>query len=142
MSLPPRLQAIVADFELSAGKEKLDLLLEYAEKFQPLPERLKTDRSRMDPVPECMTPVSIYAQEVDGRLNLYFDIPPESPTIRGYAAILAEGLEGATAEEILAVPGDFYLHMGLQQVLSFLRINGMAAILAHIKQMAVRTMAG
>ena len=141
MSLPARLQEIVADFQLSEGQEKLDLLLEYAEKFQPVPDWLKTEPSRMDQVPECMTPVSIYTEHQDDRVKFYFDIPPEAPTVRGYAAILTEGLDDATAEEILAIPGDFYLQMGLQQVLSFLRINGMAAILAHIKQMAVRTMA-
>lgn len=137
MSIPARLQEIISDFELSQGREKLELLLEYAESLPPLPDWLKTDHERMDAVPECMTPVSVFAEEQSGRLKFYFDVPPESPTVRGYAAILAEGLEGATPEEILTVPNDFYQQMGLHLVLSYQRLNGMAAILAHIKQQAV-----
>lgn len=138
MSVPSRLQDIIADFQLSEGQEKLELLLQYAEKLPPLPDRLKT--RPVDAVPECMTPVSIYADTQAGRLKFYFDVPPESPTVRGYAAILSEGLEGATPEEILSIPGDFYQQMGLQQVLSYQRINGMVSILANIKKIAVRAL--
>jgi cysteine desulfuration protein SufE len=94
----------------------------------------------MDAVPECMTPVSVFAEEQSGRLQFYFDVPPESPTVRGYAAILAEGLESATPEEVLALPNDFYQQMGLHQVLSYQRLHGMAAILAHIKKQAAKAL--
>ncbi len=138
MSVPSRLQAIIDDFQLSEGQEKLELLLQYAENLPPLPERFKI--RPVDAVPECMTPVSIYAETQAGLLKFYYDVPPESPTVRGYAAILSEGLADATPEEILSVPGDFYQQMGLHLVLSFQRINGMASILANIKKIAVKTL--
>ena len=65
-----------------------------------------------------------------------FDIPPESPTVRGYASILADGLEGVPPEQVLAVPIDFYREMGLQGVLTTQRLNGISAILAHMKRLA------
>ena len=46
-------------------------------------------------------------------MTTYFDCPPEAPTTRAFAGILAEGLDGATADEVLAVPGDLYQRMGL-----------------------------
>jgi cysteine desulfuration protein SufE len=69
-------------------------------------------------------------------MTFYFDIPPESPTVRGYAAILAEGLHGATPEQIVSVPTDFYLQMGLHKVLSQQRLRGITAILAYLRRLA------
>jgi cysteine desulfuration protein SufE len=54
--------------------------------------------------------------------------------MRGYAGILADGLNGSTVQEILDVPDTFYLGMGIEEVVSPLRIRGMGAILARIKR--------
>jgi cysteine desulfuration protein SufE len=111
--------------------------LEFAESMPPLPQRFQAEHENMEPVPECMTPVFIKSEVEDGRLRFYFDVPPESPTVRGYAAIMAEGMSGATPRQVLNVPNDFFHQMGLDQVLSSQRLNGMAAILAHMKRLAV-----
>lgn len=140
--LPARLQEIVEEFEWAEGQEKLQLLLEFSENLPPLPDRLLDKREDMDQVHECMTPVCVYAEVQDGGMHFYFDIPPESPTVRGYAAILGQGLQGATPEEVVAVPADFYQKMGLHTVLSYQRLNGMSAILAHLKRLAVARMNG
>jgi cysteine desulfuration protein SufE len=139
-ALPARLQAIVEEFQDAEGREKLDLLLEYAESMPPLPAWLADQHNDMDQVHECMTPVFVYAEQQDGRMQYYFDVPPESPTVRGYAALMAEGLNGVTPDEIMSVPGDFFNAMGLQQVITFQRIKGISAILAHMKRLAVQTM--
>ncbi len=55
------------------------------------------------------------------------------PTTRGFAAILATGLDGQSAEDILAVPDDFYTDLGLAKLISPLRLRGMSAMLARIK---------
>lgn len=134
--LPERLQEIVEDFRLCVGQEKLEYLLEFAEKLPPLPDWLEEKRDNLDQVHECMTPVFMYAQKENGRLHFHFDIPPESPTVRGFAAVLQEGLSDTTPAQITAVPNEFYLQMGLHNVLSGQRLNGMAAILAHMKTLA------
>jgi cysteine desulfuration protein SufE len=139
-SIPLRLQEIIEDFAWAEGREKLELLLEYSEKMPPVPEHLQDNPDEMDQVHECMTPVFVCAETHRGKMRFYFDIPPESPTVRGYAAILAEGVQGVAPEEILAIPNDFYLQMGLQQVLTHQRMNGISAILAHMKRLAVRQM--
>jgi len=138
--IPARLKEIIEDFQLSEGREKLELLLQFAEQMPALPDWLQQDRSQMEFVPECMTPVYVHADVEAGRMTFYFDVPDESPTVRGYAALMKEGLNGATPEQVLGVPGDFYQQMGLDRVLSHQRLNGITAILAHMKRLAVDTL--
>lgn len=134
--LPSRLQEIVEDFNIIEGREKLEYLLYFSESLPPLPEWLEAERDDMDQVHECMTPVFVYAESENGKLHFHFDVPPESPTVRGYAAILAEGTDGASPDEVLAIPDEFYLDMGLHDVMSGRRVNGLGAILRHVKQLA------
>ena len=137
--LPAPLLEIVEDFEYLEGQEKLEYLLELSENLDPLPEWLIEKRESMDEVHECMTPVFIFAESADGSLHFHFDIPRESPTVRGFGTILQQGLDGATAQQVTAVPNEFYLQMGLQKVLSGQRLNGIGAILAHMKTLAQGT---
>ncbi len=134
--LPYRLQELVEDFAYCEGQEKLEYLLELSENLAPLPDWLNAKRDDMDEVHECMTPVFIFAERENGKLHYHFDIPPESPTVRGFAAALQQGLDSATPEQVQAIPNEFYLLMGLQEVLSGQRLNGISAILAHMKTLA------
>lgn len=141
MSLPPKLQEIVDDFAGMARDEKIETLIGYAESLPELPDRFQEERSNMEAVPECMTPVFLIAEkQTDGGLVFHFDIPPQSPTVRGLAAILATGLNGCKAEEIITVPADFYAPMNLEEAISSQRLNGFRGVLAHMKQVAVNTM--
>ena len=118
VALPQRLGEIVEEFADSEGREKLELLLEYSGKMPPLPEWLDGRHDRMDQVQECMTPVFIHAEREGDGLHYYFDVPEEAPTVRGFAALLAEGLNGLAPEQVLRVPDHFYTEMGLQGVLT------------------------
>lgn len=137
-AIPPRLAEIIQDFQQAEGREKLDMLLEYSEQLQPLPERFKQQHEAMDHVEECMTPVFVQAELNNGRMSFYFDIPRELPTVRGDAALLEQGLRDLTPEQVLQVPADFYIQLGLHQVLTQQRIRGISAILAHMKQLALQ----
>lgn len=137
-TLPPRLQEIVEDFQIIQGREKLEYLLEFAENLPPLPDWLQEEREALEQVHECMTPVFVFVEKQDGHLRYHFDIPPESPTVRGYAEILRDATEGLTPQEILAIPQDFYLKMGMSDVLSGQRLNGLGAILNYVQQLARR----
>ena len=140
-NLPPKLQEIVDDFASMTREEKVETLVAYSESLPALPERLKQERDKMAPVPECMTPVFLHGEkQSDGSIQYYFDIPPQSPTVRGLASILASGLNGSKPEEILSVPADFFLPMNLQEAISQQRINGFIGVLAHMKQTAVKLM--
>jgi cysteine desulfuration protein SufE len=139
MPIPPKLQEIVDDFASMSREEKIETLIAYSESLPPLPNWLKEERSKMEPVPECMTPVFLYGEkQADGGIIFHFDIPPQSPTVRGLASILASGLNGSKPEEILSVPTDFFIPMNLQEAISQQRINGFLGVLAHMKQTAVK----
>ena len=143
MFLPLKMQEIVDDFANMSREEKIETLIAYSESLPPLPDRLKAERDNMEPVPECMTPVLLFGEkQADGGIIFHFDIPPQSPTVRGLAAILANGLNGAQPEEILSVPSDFFTPMKLEEAITQQRINGFIGVLAHMKQAALKLMTG
>src|SRR5947207_3199747 len=100
----------------------------------PLPADL-ADHAGMEQVPECQTPFFLSTRlRPDDTVDLWFDCPAEAPTTRAFAGILAEGLTGATADEVLAVPTDLYQRMGLSTAISPLRVRGGTAILARLQR--------
>jgi cysteine desulfuration protein SufE len=131
--LPEALASVVSDFADMQGQDKLQLLLEFANELPPLPEDL--EEAAMEPVPECQSPLFLHVDASDrAHVRLFFSAPAEAPTTRGFAAILAAGLDDHTADEILAVPDDFYSELGLAALISPLRLRGMSAMLARIKR--------
>ena len=140
--IPPKLMEIISDFQLSEGREKIELLLQYSEQMPGLPARIQEQHDSMDFVQECMTPVYVIAERDASGMHFFFDVPAESPTVRGFAAIMAAGLDGAAPEQVLNLPNDFYQLMGLEQVLTMQRLNGISAILAHMKRIALQSLQG
>jgi cysteine desulfuration protein SufE len=133
MSMPEALAEIVDDFAAVDGQNKLQLLLEFSRELPPLPAEL--EEAAMEPVPECQSPLFLSVDSADREnVKLYFSAPPEAPTTRGFASILHQGLDGLSAQEILAVPDDFYAALGLADAVSPLRLRGMSAMLARIKR--------
>ena len=135
MGGPERLETIVRLFAEAPRDVKLQALLDYSQRLPDLPDRFADHPERLEKVREGQTPFFL-AIEMDhsDRVDLFFDVPAESPTVRGYAGILHAGLNGATAGEILQVPPDFFLKMGLAEAVSAMRLNGMGAILAAIQR--------
>ena len=133
MSMPAALAEVVSDFTEVQGQDKLALLLEFANDLPPLPAGLQ--EAAMEPVPECQSPLFLHVDAGDReRVRLYFSAPAEAPTTRGFAAILAAGLDEQPADDILAVPEDFYSDLGLAALISPLRLRGMSAMLTRIKR--------
>ncbi|HEV7419390.1 MAG TPA: SufE family protein [Mycobacterium sp.] len=131
-SMPAELADVVSDFADMQGQDKLQLLLEFANELPPLPDEL--EEAAMEPVPECQSPLFLHVDASNRQhVRLFFSAPAEAPTTRGFAAILAAGLDDHTADEILAVPDDFYSELGLAALISPLRLRGMSAMLARIK---------
>ena len=134
-TLNPRLQDIVHEFGAVPGQEKLQLLLEFSDELPPLPARYAEHRDLLEPVPECQSPLFLAVEVADdGTAHLFFDAPREAPTTRGFAGILATALDGLSAAEILATPAEFTTQLGLSDLVSPLRLRGMAAMLARIKR--------
>jgi cysteine desulfuration protein SufE len=134
-TLNPRLAEIVDDFTSMPDKERLQLLLEFSDDLPALPERYAGHRDLLEQVPECQSPLFLAVEVDDGdAVHLFFDAPPEAPTTRGFASILQAGLDGLSADEVLATPPEFTGQLGLNDLVSPLRLRGMAAMLSRIKR--------
>lgn len=135
--IPPQaLQEIIEMFDDAPPEERLDILLEFALSMPDLPEDLHDARDSMEQVHECQSPVFLLAKLEEGKVYYYLDVPREAPTVRGFAGILYEGLNGACPEAIAAIPNDLYQRMGLHKVLSPLRLRGLTALLGRMKRNA------
>ncbi len=137
-----QLHEIVEEFADTPRDLRLPLLLDFSRRVPPLPERMAGRHDLMEQVVECQTPFFVAVErDADGRMRLFFDAPPEGPTTRGFAGVLLEGLDGATPEEVLDTPNDFYAHMGLDELITPLRLRGMGAILGRVKRLVAEAQA-
>nr|WP_255426794.1 SufE family protein [Pseudonocardia sp. C8] len=130
---------MVDDFAGVGPKDRLQLLLELSQELPDLPERYADAADSMEQVHECQSPLFLAVEVDDGddpatrAVHLFFSAPREAPTTRGFASIMHTGLDGQPATAVLDVPDDFYTDLGLAEAVSPLRLRGIAAMLARIK---------
>ena len=132
--LPSALATTRDDFLALEQHERLQLLLEFANELPELPERYADHPDLLERVEECQSPVFIFVEVVDDVVHLHATAPKEAPTTRGFASILVQGLAGLTVQQVLDVPDDYPLTLGLTEAVSPLRIRGMSALLGRTKR--------
>jgi cysteine desulfuration protein SufE len=127
-------QQIAEEFQLTPDSQKLELLLEYSESLPEPPTRFGENPHLMERVEECQAPVFIAVEGDAKKVDIYFSAPKEAPTTRGFASILNAALNGRTADEILGLSDDFPTELGLEKLISPLRVRGMRGMLFRIKR--------
>jgi len=133
--LPEALEQIREDFLALEQRDRLQLLLEFSNELPELPERYADHPDLLERVVECQSPVFLFVEVDDARIvHVFVTAPRESPTTRGFASILVQGLAGLDVEQVLAVPQDYPLEIGLTEAVSPLRIRGMMALLGRIQR--------
>jgi len=133
-ALPDGLEEIRDEFLALGESERLQLLLEFSNQLPELPERYRDHPDLFERVAECQSPVFLFVEVGDDdAVQLFVTAPKESPTTRGFASILVQGLAGLSADEVLGVPDDFPQTIGLTRAVSPLRLRGMAALLGRAK---------
>jgi cysteine desulfuration protein SufE len=132
--LPETLAEIRADFIELETRERLELLLEFANELPELPSRYSEHPDLLEQVVECQSPVFIFVEVNDDVVHLFATAPREAPTTRGFASILVQGLAGLTVQQVLDVPDDFPQDLGLSEAISPLRVRGMTAMLGRTKR--------
>ena len=138
---PAALQTVIEEFQMAEPRERLEYLVEYSMDMPPLPDRLLDLRGQMEQVHECQSPVFLYTEIEGEKVHFFLDIPPEAPTVRGFAGALLEGLEGATTQEVLAMPDDLYRLLGLHEALTPQRVRGLHALTVYMKRQVERRIA-
>ncbi|MFN8653918.1 MAG: SufE family protein [Gemmatimonadales bacterium] len=136
MSLP-LLDKTIKRFAASDKQTRLELLLDYAQKLPPLPDRLVPLRDQgIGRVHECQSPVFLYLEKENDGVVLHADAPREAPTVRGFVSLLARAIHGATPEEIAAVPTDLLDQLKLSEALGMTRMQGLSAMIGRLKRQA------
>lgn len=138
--LPPSLVAIREDFLALDVADRLQLLLEFSDNLPSVPPEL-IDPDAWERVEECQSPVFISVHADPAEVVVHATAPEESPTTRGFASILVQGLHGMNPAQVLAVPADFPLQLGLQNAVSMLRLRGMSGMLWRIKRQVEEALA-
>lgn len=132
--LPARLAEVREEFLELPQEDRLELLLEYSTELPRVPEHLADHPDMYERVAECQSPVFINVEVTDGVVAMHATAPPEAPTTRGFASILVQGITGLTADEVLAIPGDYPQTIGLTKAVSPLRIAGMTGMLIRAQR--------
>jgi cysteine desulfuration protein SufE len=131
----PSLDSLIPRFKSADRTTRLETLLDYSRKLPPLPERYQEEKALGEHlVHECQTPVHLWVEVADGQVHIHADVPPESPTVRGFISLLARSLEGAAPAEVARVPDDLLDQLGLSETLGMTRTQGLTAILFRIKR--------
>jgi len=132
--LPTVLSETRDDFTALGDKDKIQLLIEFANELPELPVRYADHPELFEKVEECQSPVFIFVEVNDDIAHVFATAPEQAPTTRGFASILVQGLSGLSVQDALAVPDDFPSTLGLNTLISPLRVRGMTAMLGRIKR--------
>ena len=122
-------------------EDKMQTLLAYSRKLEPLPERFRiVDRTAFH-VHECQTAVDIIPEMRDGNLHFYADVDTrQSPTVAAFLAIVFGAVNDQPPATTLALPSDFVstvmsnIGLGAREV-------GLNAIVARLKRHALEARA-
>lgn len=130
-----RLDELVAEFADLDAREKLELLVDFANGLPPLEAEYAARKSVEDRrVHECQTPVFLWTESEGGIARLVAEVAPEAPTVKGFVAVLAEAINGRPAADVAEISDDVLDRMGLAEVLGILRARGLRAIVARVKR--------
>ena len=127
-------QAVIDDFTFLEERDRLQMLLEFSEQLPALDARFGDNPELLERVEECQSPVFIAVEGTRDSISLFFSAPQEAPTTRGFASVLNAALNGQSAQEIIDLPDDFPSMLGLDRLISPLRVRGMRGMLARIKR--------
>jgi cysteine desulfuration protein SufE len=133
IALPPKLKKIVDRFKRRSNpKQKYEQLLLYAKKIPEMPEEAKISENK---VSGCVSQVYITAALESGKVHYQGDA--DAQLVKGLVALLIEGLNDLTPEEILQVEPNFIEEMGLKASLTPSRANGFYNIFQMMQKKAL-----
>jgi len=106
--VPEAIERVLRRFRAMGREEKMQALVQYSRKLEPVPDSYaNVDRSAYT-VPECQTRVDLFPEVNDGRMHFYADVNArQSPTVAAVLAIIFSAINDQPPESTLAIPTDF-----------------------------------
>ncbi|HJP86415.1 MAG TPA: SufE family protein [Gemmatimonadaceae bacterium] len=134
--IPPSIDRVLRLFRSMNREEKMQALVQYSKKLEPLPERFgNLDRAAFN-VPECQTRVDIFPELRDGKMYFYADLNTrESPTIAAVLAIVFGAVNGQPPSTTIGIPGDFVSTL-MESIGLAAREPGLNAMINRLKRYA------
>ena len=134
--IPPSIERVLKLFRSMGREEKMQALVQYSKRLEPLPERFRElDRGSFN-VPECQTRVDIIPEMRDGKMYFYADLNVrQSPTIAAVLAIIFAAVNGQPPSTTLAIPGDFVRTL-MESIGLGAREVGLNAMIGRLKRYA------
>jgi cysteine desulfuration protein SufE len=117
-------------------EEKMQALVQYSKKLEPLPDRFSNLDLGSFNVPECQTRVDIIPEVRDGRMHFYANLDVrQSPTIAAVLAIIFGAVNGQPPSTTLGIPGDF-VSILMESIGLAAREPGLNAMITRLKRYA------
>ncbi|WP_448518016.1 SufE family protein [Rhodoflexus sp.] len=124
---------IIDEFALLDNKDdRYNYIIELGKKLPPYPESFKTEDFL---IKGCQSKVWIKPEIQDNKLVFYGD--SDSTLVKGIVSLLVRVLSGQPAREIAAADLYFIDRIGMKQMLSMNRSNGLAAMVKQLKLYAL-----
>jgi cysteine desulfuration protein SufE len=134
--IPPSIERVLKLFRSMGREEKMQALVQYSKKLEPLPARFKALDQGTFTVPECQTRVDIIPEMRDGRMYFYADLNVrQSPTIAAVLAIIFGAVNGQPPSTTLGIPSDFVATL-MESIGLAAREIGLNAMIARLKRYA------
>jgi cysteine desulfuration protein SufE len=136
LPVPPSIDRVLKQFRALGREEKMQSLLSYAKKLEPLPERYEAiDRTNFI-IPECQTRVDVFPEYRDGKMHFFADVNiRQSPTIAAFLSILFTAINDQPPTTTLAIPSDFVRTM-MENIGLGAREAGLTAMVTRMKSYA------
>ncbi len=132
MSITEQIQALSDELAIFDDvMDKYEYIIELGKQLDALDERFKTEIYR---VQGCQSKVWLHAYENNG--CLYFEADSDSLIVKGLVQILIRIYSGHTAREIIDTDPSELTVLGLGEIISSGRQNGIASMLKRIYSFA------
>jgi len=130
---PPALQEIIDEFlDADSQFDRYELLYEWAEQLELLPQSEWTEESR---VHGCQSEAHI-ATTLDENGRFYMRGASDAQIVQGLISITAVALNGLTPQQVVDFSPDFVKDMGVAGALTPSRANGFLNMFAKIQHLA------
>jgi cysteine desulfuration protein SufE len=135
-SYPSKLDDLLDLFSMYSDKERIDLLVDFAEKFKEVPPEIaKKPFPEENKVPFCESGAYVWKiKQPDNTIKLFFAVEnPQGVSAKALSSILEQTISGREEEVIKNIPDDLVYKI-FGQSLSMGKNMGLAGIVQMVKR--------